>query len=94
MFGAPVVNSETVDLEDTSGGERAVYRDLVAAIREGSSTRADGREGRMSLELANAITLSSHAGRPVTLPLDRAATTPCWPICRLGGTEAGGAQCR
>ena len=73
MFGTPAVSSETVDLEDTSGGERAVYRDLVAAIREGRPPRADGREGRMSLELANAITLSSHTGQPVTLPLDRAA---------------------
>ena len=73
MFGTPAVNSETVDLEDTSGGERAVYRDLVAAIRESRPPRADGREGRMSLELANAITLSSHTGQPVTLPLDRAA---------------------
>jgi UDP-N-acetyl-2-amino-2-deoxyglucuronate dehydrogenase len=73
MFGTPAVTSETLDLEDTSGGERAVYRDLVAAIREGRPPRADGREGRMSLELANAITLSSHAGQPVTLPLDRPA---------------------
>ena len=37
MFGTPAVNSETLDLEDTSGGERAVYRDLVAAIAQESS---------------------------------------------------------
>jgi predicted dehydrogenase len=73
MFGSPAIDSETVDVEDNSGGERAVYRDLVAAICDGRPPRADGREGRMSLELANAITLSSHAGQPVTLPLDRAA---------------------
>ena len=36
MFGAPAINSETLELEDTSGGERAVYRDgggEVAALR-------------------------------------------------------------
>jgi len=73
MFGLPATSTEVAELEDTSGGHRAVYRDLLAAIRAGRPPRADGREGRMSLELANAITLSSHAGQPVTLPLDRAA---------------------
>jgi hypothetical protein len=34
---------------------------------------ADGTEGRMSLELANAIILSSHTARAVDLPLDRTA---------------------
>jgi len=69
----PEVASESLDLPDTSGAHLAVCRDLKAAIREGRAPRSDGREGRMSLELANAITLSSYAGGPVTLPLDRAA---------------------
>jgi len=73
MFGKPQVTSESLDLPDTSGAHQAVYRDLKTAIREGRAPRSDGREGRMSLELANAITLSSYAGGPVTLPLDRAA---------------------
>jgi len=72
MFGLPTVTTEAAELEDTSGSHRAVYRDLLAAIRAGRPPRADGREGRMSLELANAIALSSHTGQPVTLPLDRA----------------------
>jgi UDP-N-acetyl-2-amino-2-deoxyglucuronate dehydrogenase len=73
MFAGPQVSTETLDLPDTSGGHRAVYRDLKAAIAEGRPPRADGRQGLMSLELANAITLSSYTGQPVTLPLDRAA---------------------
>lgn len=73
MFGAPAVSSEAFVPEEVGGKEASVYRDLVAAIREGLPPRADGRAGRMSLELANAITLSSHTGGPVSLPLDRAA---------------------
>jgi len=73
MFGKPQVRAETLDLPDTSGGHRAVYRDLHAAIAQGRPARADGRQGLMSLELANAITLSSYRGQPVALPLDRAA---------------------
>ena len=33
---------------------------------------AEGESARMSLELANAITLSSRTGAPVDFPLDRA----------------------
>lgn len=73
MFGMPTVKSEVFAPEDAGGKEESVYRDLVAAIREGRPPRADGRQGRMSLELANAITLSSHTRGPVSLPLDRAA---------------------
>lgn len=71
-FAAPSISTEVVALPpDESGGHVAVHRDLANAIALGLRPRADGREGRMSLELANAITLSSHAGRPVRLPLDR-----------------------
>jgi predicted dehydrogenase len=75
MFGHPDSASETLDLPDTSGGHQAVYRDFMAAIKEGRQPRSNGREGLMSLELANAITLSSYDDRPVRLPLDRAAYT-------------------
>jgi predicted dehydrogenase len=73
MFATPATTGETNDMPDTSGGHKAVYRDLDAAIREGRQPRANGPEGRMSLELANAIILSSCLRRPVRLPLDRAA---------------------
>jgi UDP-N-acetyl-2-amino-2-deoxyglucuronate dehydrogenase len=73
MFGHPETHSETLDIPDSSGGHQAVYRDFAAAIREGRQPRSNGREGLMSLELANAITLSSYDDRAVTLPLGRAA---------------------
>jgi predicted dehydrogenase len=73
MFSAPPVHAETLTIPGDGGGHLAVYRDLHAAIVEGRRPRIDGREALMSLEMANAIILSSHTDRAVTLPLDRAA---------------------
>jgi len=73
MFAKPETCTETLDMPDTSGAHVAVYHDLKAAIKESRPPRADGHEAIMSLELANAITLSSYSGQPVTLPLDRKA---------------------
>ncbi len=72
MFGSPETTVETQEF-DPGEAHRPVYHDFVAAICEGRPPRADGREARMSLELANAIVLSSVRGAPVTLPLDRKA---------------------
>ena len=46
----------------------------------------------MSLELANAITLSSHTGQSVTLPLDRGGGAALLADLQAGGVEAGGAR--
>ncbi len=75
MYGSPQITTETLELpaSDTQGNHYAVYSDLEAAIAEGRQPRCNGVEGRMSLELANAITLSSFTGQPVTLPVDRDA---------------------
>jgi predicted dehydrogenase len=73
MFAAPRSQSEAIEVPAEGGGHLAVYQDLQDAIREGRQPLIHGREGRMSLELANAITLSSHTDRAVDLPLDRAA---------------------
>ncbi len=73
MFSAPAVHTETLTMPGDGGGHLAVYRDLHTAILEGRRPRCDGREALMSLELANAIILSSHRERTVSLPLDREA---------------------
>jgi len=74
MFSSPTVKSEIINVpEGNGGGHLAIYRDLQHAIAEGRRPRIDGREALMSLELANAIVLSSYTDRAVTLPLDRAA---------------------
>lgn len=71
-FGRPRLHERLAEELSFAAGHAPVYADLAAAIREGRAPRCDGERGRASLELANAIALSSWTGRPVDLPLDRA----------------------
>jgi predicted dehydrogenase len=71
LYEGPKSTVETETLPGDGGGHVAVYRDLAAAIATGGRPRADGEEGRQSLELANAIIFSSYAERAMSLPLDR-----------------------
>ncbi|MEZ4616562.1 MAG: Gfo/Idh/MocA family oxidoreductase [Caldilineaceae bacterium] len=70
-FAAPQMVDEEIPLNHGLGKHIEVYQDLHRAIATGTSVRADGVQGRMSLELANAIIYSSYRGHDVTLPLDR-----------------------
>ncbi len=74
-FAAPTLQSEPLALPpgggDHTGDHKAVYRNLHDAITQGVPVAADGTEGRMSLELANAMILSSFTRSAVELPLDR-----------------------
>jgi hypothetical protein len=56
-----------------SSGHYAVHLDLREAIRKNREPRCSARGGLMSLEMANAIVLSSYEERAVTLPVDRDA---------------------
>ena len=56
-----------------SGDHAAIYANFLDAIQHGAQLVADGEEGRLSLELANALIYSSHTDQHVSLPLDRAA---------------------
>jgi len=87
LYGSPGVETEVIEAPGDGGGHFAIYRDLQEAIVEGRQPRCDGREGRMSLELASAIILSSHRDRPVTLPLDRAAYSALLAELRHGNVE-------
>ena len=60
-----------LELGPGGGDHVAVYRDLHGAIRGGGEVVADGREARMSLELANAMIASSRTGSEISFPLDR-----------------------
>jgi predicted dehydrogenase len=71
-FAAPAQRDVPVPLEPGAGDDAAVYRQLEAAIRHPGTPLTDGVEGRMSLELANAMIYSSRTQREVELPLDRA----------------------
>jgi UDP-N-acetyl-2-amino-2-deoxyglucuronate dehydrogenase len=84
MFGAPRVETETLDIPGDGGGHLAVYQDLLEAIASGRRPRCDGREALMSLELANAIILSSLSNQRVSLPLDRAAYSELLADLRAG----------
>src|SRR5215471_9063747 len=70
---APIEQHESRMLASAPRGFLAVHRDFLAALSEGRPPRCEGAEALMSLELANAITLSSFQEKPVSLPLDRSA---------------------
>ena len=72
-FGEPELETTLLELGEGTGDHVAVYRNLNDAVQNGAPLMCDGVEGRMSLELANAMLLSSYLERAVTLPLDRAA---------------------
>jgi UDP-N-acetyl-2-amino-2-deoxyglucuronate dehydrogenase len=73
MFEQPTLMSESVALPAGRGDHLDVHRDFAAAIREGGPPRVSARDALWSLELANAIVLSTHTGHAVPLPVDRDA---------------------
>ncbi|HEX7433153.1 MAG TPA: Gfo/Idh/MocA family oxidoreductase [Anaerolineaceae bacterium] len=73
LFKGPDSRDVTIPLEEGSGDHTAVYRDFHSAILHGTPIAADGAQGRMGLELANAIIYSSFNHREVELPLNREA---------------------
>jgi predicted dehydrogenase len=72
-FGKPSLEPREVATDQGGGNHAAIYANFVDAIEHGAPLVADGTEGRMSLELANALIYSSATGQAVNLPLDRAA---------------------
>lgn len=71
-FGQPERLPVTLQTLTSQGSHVEIYRNLHDAILEGAPLVCDGAAGRMSLELANAMILSSYTRREVELPLDRA----------------------
>ncbi|HEV7665264.1 MAG TPA: Gfo/Idh/MocA family oxidoreductase [Chloroflexota bacterium] len=72
-FGEPQLTERDVPLDPGDGNHQAIYDNFITAIHGGGPLVADGAEGRLSLELANALIQSSHTGEPVSLPLDPVA---------------------
>ena len=73
MFDAPATVGESVALPPGRGDHFDVHEDFASAIRTGTPLRVPARDALWSLELANAIVLSSHTGQPAALPVDRDA---------------------
>ena len=71
IYSGPKQQQVAVPLPASTGSHDDIYANLYAAIREGASLLADGESARMSLEVANAITLSSRTGAPVEFPVHR-----------------------
>ena len=73
MFAAPERVAEIVELPPGRGDHRDVHADFAVAVRDGREPRVPGRDALCSLELANAIVLSTHEQRAVQMPVDRDA---------------------
>jgi len=59
--------------KEVEAGHGAAIKDFVQAILEDRDPLVNGEDGRASLEIANAIVLSSFDGGAVSFPLDRDA---------------------
>lgn len=70
-YAAPESVSVDVELPDSQGHHITVYKNFHDAILNGTPVSADGVEARKSIELANAMILSSQTGEAVEMPLDR-----------------------
>ena len=66
----PKVTEREIPCEGHGGQHRAILENFAAAILEGKSPIAPAEEGLHSVELANAMLLSSFENRTVELPLD------------------------
>jgi predicted dehydrogenase len=84
MFALPGSVREPVELPGGRGDHREVHEDFAAAVREGREPRVPGRDALQSLELANAIVLSTQTGRAVALPVDRDAYAALLEVKRRG----------
>lgn len=64
---AEVSSGAARPMDITAAGHTALYNDFVAAIREGRAPLVDGRQGRYSVSLVEAIYRSAASGRTVAL---------------------------
>ncbi|MCK4375769.1 MAG: Gfo/Idh/MocA family oxidoreductase, partial [Candidatus Brocadiae bacterium] len=72
MWGAPKAERVELEIEECENGHQVILRDFARAILQGEPLVAPGEVGVGSLELANAIILSSYKEEPVEVPIDRA----------------------
>jgi UDP-N-acetyl-2-amino-2-deoxyglucuronate dehydrogenase len=72
-FAKPVVSEVPLGLEVSAADHADTIEDFARAVLDDREPAAPGEEGVKSLELAAAVIYSSCMGRPVELPLDRAA---------------------
>ncbi|MFB0502730.1 MAG: Gfo/Idh/MocA family protein [Candidatus Bathyarchaeia archaeon] len=72
VWGKPSFQWLDVDAKEKEGGGHAeIIRDFARSILEDRNPMITGEDGRASLEIVNAIILSSFEGRPVEFPISR-----------------------
>ncbi len=72
MWGSPKTEQVDLAIEECENGHQVVLRNFARAILYDEPLVSPGEVGLKSLELANAIILSSRKGKPVELPINRA----------------------
>ncbi len=71
MWASPAAKTVKVPLKKRETGHIAITRNFCRAILYGDKLIAPGSEGIWSLEVANAVILSSHRKKTVRLPVKR-----------------------
>lgn len=71
-FGKPAVEPVAIEVALGADQHNAIIRNFVSAIRDGAPLIAPAVEGVHSVELANAMLLSTWLDRTITLPVDGA----------------------
>jgi predicted dehydrogenase len=72
-FGTPDCAKEAPFESKADWGHPDIIRNFARHLLQGEPLMSPGEEGLLSLELANAVSLSAHRGKPVKLPLNRRA---------------------
>ena len=67
VLEAEVSSGAAAPMDITAAGHTAQYQDFAAAIRAGHSPLVDGREGRRSIAVIDAIYRSAREGQTVDL---------------------------
>ena len=69
-FGKPETETIEIPIHGRGGQHREICQNFVNAILDGTPLIAPAEEGIRSVEMANAMLLSSLLGEPVDLPID------------------------
>jgi predicted dehydrogenase len=73
MFGMPQCKSETIVITDKVNQHAIIMNNFIAAIVCGAELIAPAKHGLASLDMANAMLLSTWQQQAIKLPLDRKA---------------------
>lgn len=73
MWGGPKGTEQVLQLPEGETGHHVIIRNFARHLLFGEALVSPGEEGLRSLELANAVWLSASLGKPVKLPISRAA---------------------